>query len=286
MSNEPMAVSPRELVLKTLEFRHPSRAPRDMWTLPATFTKFPGAIESIQAEFPLDIDYQLGYEPKAAPEKGDPYAVGESTDAWGCVFKNVQAGIIGEVKEPPVEEWAEDVEKVHMPVEWLEIDRDRVNRECAESDKFKIAGGCPRPFEQLQFIRGTEDLMMDLLDPEPEQIEFMHRMHEFYVKLQTVWAETEVDALRFIDDWGSQLGLLISPELWREHFKPMYAEYGRIARRHGKKLFMHSDGDIRSILPELIEIGVDAVNCQVGLMTPAALEPFAGKITFWGEVDR
>jgi hypothetical protein len=49
---------------------------------------------------------------------------------------------------------------------------------------------------------------------------------------------------------------------------------------------MHSDGDIRSILPDLIEIGVDAVNCQVGLMTPKALAPFAGKITFWGEVDR
>jgi hypothetical protein len=49
---------------------------------------------------------------------------------------------------------------------------------------------------------------------------------------------------------------------------------------------MHSDGWILDILPDLVEIGVDAINCQVGWMGVAALERFRGRITFWGEVDR
>jgi len=49
---------------------------------------------------------------------------------------------------------------------------------------------------------------------------------------------------------------------------------------------MHSDGHIPAIDPDLIEIGVDAVNSQLFCMRVEALAPFAGRITFWGEIDR
>ena len=97
---------------------------------------------------------------------------------------------------------------------------------------------------------------------------------------------TDVDALRFMDDWGSQRALLIAPALWRQLFKPMYRDYVQIAHQHGKKLFMHSDGHITAIYPDLVEIGMDAVNSQLFCMGPENLAPFAGKITFWGEIDR
>ncbi|HIQ97299.1 MAG TPA: methyltransferase, partial [Candidatus Limivivens merdigallinarum] len=62
--------------------------------------------------------------------------------------------------------------------------------------------------------------------------------------------------------------------------------YIDIAKSHGKKMFMHSDGNILSILPKLIEIGLDAVNTQVFCMDFEELSKFRGKITFWGEIDR
>ena len=89
-----------------------------------------------------------------------------------------------------------------------------------------------------------------------------------------------------MDDWGSQRSLLISPAMWRTYFKPMYRDYVQIAHAAGKKFFMHSDGHILAIYPDLIEIGVDALNSQIFCMGVEQLAPFAGKITFWGEIDR
>jgi len=74
--------------------------------------------------------------------------------------------------------------------------------------------------------------------------------------------------------------------LWREWFKPLYRDYVQIAHGHGKKIFMHSDGYILDVIPDLIEIGVDALNSQIFCMGLDQLAQFAGQITFWGEIDR
>ena len=101
-----------------------------------------------------------------------------------------------------------------------------------------------------------------------------------------IWAETDVDGLFFMDDWGAQRSLLISPTMWRELFKPLYRDYIDLAHSKGKKIFMHSDGYIVDILPDLIELGIDAVNSQLFCMGLDSLEEFRGKICFWGEIDR
>jgi uroporphyrinogen-III decarboxylase len=70
-------------------------------------------------------------------------------------------------------------------------------------------------------------------------------------------------------------------------FKPLYAEYVAIAHKHGKHAFMHSDGYIADIIPDLIEIGVDVLNSQVFCMDVEDLgNRFGGKLCFWGEMDR
>lgn len=92
--------------------------------------------------------------------------------------------------------------------------------------------------------------------------------------------------MNIMDDWGAQRSLLINPELWREVFKPLYRDYANIAHSHGKKLFMHSDGNILDIYPDLIEIGIDCLNSQLFCMGVENLEQYAGQICFWGEIDR
>ena len=276
----------RELVYQTLNFTGPARAPRDLWTLPIAEKAYPAEVASILAMYPPDITGIDGYERERAPTRGDQYAIGEYTDEWGATFVSVQAGVIGEVKQPLIRDWATDVSRVHIPVEWLSIDHDAVNRACGRTDRFTLAGCNPRPFEQLQFLRGTADLYMDLTDPPPQMVAFMATLHAFYCDLLETWARTDVDALRIMDDWGSQRSLLISPAMWRTYFKPMYRDYVQIARAAGKKFFMHSDGHILAIYPDLVEIGVDAVNSQLFCMGVEQLAPFAGRITFWGEIDR
>lgn len=281
-----MSATPREIVYRTLEFDAPPRAARQLWLLPWAQRQFPDQVERIQRDFPPDI---VGVAPRFSTPpltQGDPFAVGQFVDEWGCVFTNVQEGIIGEVRQALVQDWQSDCPKVHFPREWLSFDRDDINRQCAASDHFMMAGACPRPFEQLQFLRTTTNLYMDLLDPSPAMLDFMRRMHEFYCELLEAWAKTDVDGLMFMDDWGSQRSLLISPDIWEELFAPMYRDYIQIAHAAAKKAFMHSDGHTLAIYPRLVELGLDAFNSQLFCMSLDELQKYAGKITFWGEIDR
>jgi len=117
-------------------------------------------------------------------------------------------------------------------------------------------------------------------------LEFMSKMHSFYCDLVEKWAKTDVDAIMMMDDWGSQRSLLINPISWDAYFKPMYKDYIDIAKRYGKKTFMHSDGYTLDIYPRLIELGLDAFNSQIFCMGLDNLTQYKGKITFWGEIDR
>lgn len=281
-----MSLTSRELVLRTLNFDKPPRVPREMWVLPIAKWQFPQEYEAIVRDFPPDIIMTPARERVKPPVQGDPNEPGVYRDYWGCTFINIHRGVMGEVKEPLIRDWTTDTGKVHWPRELLTLDIDAVNRDCDATDKFTRAQRCPRPFEQLQFLRGTEDLYCDLLDPPPEMLAFLREMHRLYCDSQTLWAKSNVDSLWIMDDWGSQRSLLISPDLWRQLFKPLYRDYAQIAHSHGKKIFMHSDGDIRAIYPDLIEIGIDAINSQIFCIGIEEIEPFAGKITFWGEIDR
>lgn len=279
----------KELVIRTLEFRNTDgRVPRELWTLPWASDRYPEVIDRMNKEFPWDIvSPRVEYAQKGI-SSGDAYVIGEYVDDWGCRFQNIQPGVIGEVKEPQVQddEW-EDADKVHIPEEWMSFDIDQVNAECERlKDKFILSPTLARPFEQLQFIRGTVNLYMDLMDPPQGMLDFMEKMHAFYCRLVTKWAQTDVDAIMFMDDWGSQNDLLIPPSVWEKYFQPMYRDYIEIAHRHGKKAFMHSDGHTLRIIPKLIDIGLDAINSQLFCMGVENLRPYRGKITFWGEIDR
>ncbi len=276
----------RERMLRTLEFNHPDRVPRDLWALPWADMNHPEEVAALRRDFPGDMVGAPAILSKIPKTEGDPHLKGTYQDEWGCVFINIQDGVIGEVKEPIIKDWGSDVEKIHFPREWFTFDRQAVNDFCRSSDLFVRASCCPRPFEQLQFLRGTENLYMDIATRDPGFMAFLNRIHEFYLELLEEWARTEVDGLFIMDDWGAQSSLLISPKAWRDIFKPLYRDYAQLAHEHGKKLFMHSDGYILAIYPDLIEVGIDALNSQVFCMGPEALEQFRGKITFWGEMDR
>ena len=191
------------------------------------------------------------------------------------------------MKHPIIDDWSK-LEGFRPPEALLDLDIEGINAQAREMDKFRMSACCPRPFERLQFLRGTENVMMDLLEDSAELRELLRIVHDFYVREAEIFAtKIEVDAICFMDDWGSQRALLIDPKIWRKVFKPLYAEYVKIAHDNGKKAFMHSDGHIEAIYPDLVEIGVDAINSQLFCMDIEEIgRQFKGKITFWGEIDR
>ena len=75
--------------------------------------------------------------------------------------------------------------------------------------------------------------------------------------------------------------------MWREIFKPAYQEIMNMVKGSGKFIFYHTCGHVLALYPEFIELGIDAVNSQIHCMgLENVAEKFAGKITFWGEMDR
>ncbi|MBT4496273.1 MAG: methyltransferase [Gemmatimonadetes bacterium] len=285
-----MPQTAREIVTRCLKFGTPERMPRDLWTLPWAEKNHAEEIAEMQRRFPSDFGSAPNvYRPSARVE-GDPYAVGRFVDEWGSIFTNIQEGVIGEVRTPLVADIA-DWKSVEPPYETLPENpseaRDQINRHCASTDLFVRASCCARPWERYQFLRGTENSMMDIMMPEEGAADLLRVIHEFYMKELEFWVTTDVDAIMFMDDWGAQSQLLIPPPIWRELFKPFYRDYCSLAHAHGKFAFMHSDGHISEVYEDLIEVGVDAVNSQLFCMDMADLEQHAkGKITFWGEIDR
>jgi uroporphyrinogen decarboxylase len=97
----------------------------------------------------------------------------------------------------------------------------------------------------------------------------------------------DLDGVTFRDDWGTQQALMISPRLWREFFKPSYARLFEPVRAAGKHVWFHSDGVIDSIIPDLIEIGVQVLNPQVDVMGKERVaELCGGIICIQGDIDR
>ena len=277
----------RERVIRTLKQEETDRVPRNLWALPGIEMFRKQELDEVLKKFPGDFSspvYRYGQGKRC---RGNPCEVGEYVDAWGCKWQVGEPGIIGEVKEFVLADWSV-LNSYSPPWELLdEADLTEVNRSCSESDRFVRVGTETRPFERMQFLRGTENLFMDLAYGESEIYRLRDMLHEFYCREMEMWAGTDVDGVSFMDDWGTQKTLLISPTLWREFYKPLYKDYCDILHGKGKYVFFHSDGNIESIYPDLIEIGIDAVNSQLFCMDIEKLGSlYAGKITFWGEIDR
>lgn len=285
-----MPQTPREIVWRTLRFERPARLARDLWLTPWARLNQPELCAELERIFPSDFA-DAPWVGRPAPRAwGDPLAPGEHADAWGCVLTVGAAGFYGEARRPMLAD-LRDWRRLLPPYETLPENkikaRDAVNRFCAATDRFVKPPVFPRPWERLQMLRGAEGAMLDLLTPEAGARELIKAIHEFYLAELEFWAATDVNALWFMDDWGSQHGLLIPPPLWRELFKPLYRDYCALAHAHGKAALMHSDGNILDIMDDLIEIGVDALNCQIfDLGLEELARRFKGRVTFWGGIDR
>lgn len=281
-----MTSNSRTLVEKTLRFNSPKRIPRHVWSLPWTEEHHPDSLRQLRERFPDDIQAVPAVYHKPTEAVGNRYSQGTYIDEWGCVFENPEAGIIGIVREPRIADW-QDLEDFSPPESTLSLDKDAVNVFYRESDKFILSETTARPFERLQFLRTMEQALIDLVEQPPDLFELLERIHAHYCKEIETWAQTDIDGIALMDDWGTQSSLITSPDIFRQIFKPMYRDYVEIARHFGKYVFLHTDGYVMDVFPDFIEIGIDAINSQIFCMGVRELgERFRGKITFWGEIDR
>ena len=143
-------------------------------------------------------------------------------------------------------------------------------------------------FEKAYYERGFQNFLMDIVgEPEFAQ-EFLDYISENNLKmLEKIVKYPGIDGILFGDDFGSQRDLLMSPDTWREMFKPAKKKEFDLIHSAGIDVWLHSCGNIRSIIPDLIEIGVDVLNpIQPECMDIYELkDTFGDKLTFWGGIS-
>ena len=126
-------------------------------------------------------------------------------------------------------------------------------------------------YEDSWQIRGYEEFLMDM-HAQPEWCEFiLDKVTERNLAVATAAARAGVDYLITGDDVANQNAMMFAPEQWRRFFKPRWAKVYAAARaiKPDLHIWYHSDGNIETIIPELIEIGVTILNP----IQPECLDP-------------
>jgi uroporphyrinogen decarboxylase len=145
-------------------------------------------------------------------------------------------------------------------------------------------------FQAAQSLRGWDTFLMDLLINRPFAEALLERLCEANLRRFDHFARTVgryVDVVHFEDDLGMQDRPLLRPELYRQVVKPHHSRLFRFARANcSARLLLHTDGAVAPLIPDLIEMGLDALNpVQVSAegMDPATLKrEFGREIAFWG----
>jgi uroporphyrinogen decarboxylase len=154
-----------------------------------------------------------------------------------------------------------------------------------------IKGICAGVFEMCQRLRGMENALIDfLLYPEMNE-RLMGKIADLKIEFwEMALADlaNDVDVIIEADDYGTQESQLISPEQFRMYYKPHINRILQTIKKHApeSKVFFHSCGNVRPIIPDFIEMGVDILNpvhINAEGMDPFGLKKDFGKdITFWG----
>jgi uroporphyrinogen decarboxylase len=142
-------------------------------------------------------------------------------------------------------------------------------------------------FERAWSLRGFDALLMDMLDRVEWVEDLLDRIARIQLALAGRYVAAGVAGGYFGDDYGAQRAMLFSPRLWRRLIKPRLAGLFAVFLDAGLPVILHSDGDIRAILPDLVEIGLTTLNpVQPEVLDHAWLrKEYGAKLSFYGGVS-
>jgi len=257
--------------LRAIRFEQPDHIAVVFWVNPACWHHYRAeSLLDLMAEhhilFP-DFDPENGQLYDIAPweRSGVPY-----TDAWGCVWETTDDGITGTVTQHPLADWSA-LESFVPPdpgrtngmtkIDWSVInERVLEARSEGKSPVGRLEHG--HTFQRLGYLRGYENLLFDMADKQPKLQQLIEMVESFGIGIVQRYLDAGVAVMCYPEDLGMQRGPMLSPEHFRTYIKPVYEHLMAPAHKMGCLVHMHSDGDIRDLVDDLVLSGVDALNLQ------------------------
>jgi uroporphyrinogen decarboxylase len=241
-------------------------------------------------------EFSVGFQPPGTPDPIDPLAVltGSSTwtDEWGTTWEHARGGVGASPMGHPLEDWdrLDDYLANHMPDPAApgRLDGARASVERHAADRYFIGASHMALFERFHFLRGMTNTFEDMY-AEPARVErLLDALADYAVGIMGAWRRLgPVDGVFLSDDWGSQVAMMISPEMWRRVWAPRYRRVFDEAHRLGLDVMFHSCGNVHEIIGDLIDVGVDLLDP----LQPEALDigtvarDFGGKVAFSGGIS-
>ena len=238
--------------------------------------------------FPGDRYIELG-------DKFDPYGTGP--DAWGVLWTNqgpnpvVDGNMVAKDFRlfADMGEWKDHVK--FPPLDFMPLENIfkgmcmgmQVNPDTDVVSCLILSG----QFERMNQMIGMEEALCAFYDYPDEVHEFFEAMCAYKLKcIDLAHKHLKPDVIHMHDDWGTNTNMFFSPDIWREFIKPLERKYAERIHELGMLYIHHSCGYIKQILPDLIEIGVDAVEPMMPVNDVAdCLEKYGDKITIMGGLN-
>jgi uroporphyrinogen decarboxylase len=309
----------KKRVIDAISHREPDRVPCDYWGTPEVDQRLMhhfsvSSLDEVRKSLKADISYIYAsgiiYEDRKGLFSPTPRYIGPGRpvfedgsfeDLWGVTrkFSRVSSGnVYREVVKNPFRDFT-SVEEIENYKKWPQaedFDTSGLRGECEKRRDFALAlggmPGCATVFIQCWYLRGLDQILMDLLLSPDLAHAIIEKITEFQVAYhQKVLEEIGdlVDILMLADDYGTQSSLMMSQWHFREFFKRPTQRLIELGKRHDLKIMLHCDGNIRELIPELIEMGIDILNPiqNVGPgMEPKELKKEFGKdLCFHGGID-
>ncbi len=263
----------RERVTRAVEFRTPDRIPYE-W-----YEHGVGTADRERSDI-----LWTRYKPLRDPiveVNGDEV---RETDEWGCTWVSYKSiPTMGQPLVHPLQDWS-NYESFKFPEINLEKRFEGVEKEVHELrdlGKYIIGTLDFGVWERLHFLRGLNETIMDLYSKPDRVYELLEIITGFKLELIKGYSEVGIDCVGFTDDWGDQTKLMIRPTQWEEVFKPHYERIFKAAKKEGMHTWLHSCGNVTSILGHLIETGLDIIQIDGPHQNGVdELAKYRGKICF------
>jgi len=290
-------MTPRERILASLRRQPVDRLPTDIWATPEIWQRLYdhfGVTTEIEVYDHLEID---GIPIITPPYIGPPLRRedGLRFNEWGMASR-VQDYGAGDYNEEVVFPLAEaetiaDIDAYEWPSpDWY--DYAALPKLAQAFPGRAVQCGYTAMFFFHNRLRGLELSLMDpLLRPEFTR-HLLARLSDFFDAYHRRCFEAArgvIDITQVTDDFGSQNGLIISPKVFDTFYRAHIQRAIDLAHDHDLFVFHHDDGDLRRLLPRLVEMGIDLLNpiqWRCGDWDLAALKrDFGSRLCFHSAVD-
>lgn len=286
-------MSPRDRWQAVLDRRAPDRVPMDYWgTTEATanLCRHLGCDEA-EAMRRLHVDRPLTVAPRYVGPKPK-----DGADYWGIRYRTVDygTGTYQELAECPLARF-ESVDEIEAAYTWPSPDwwdYSGIAEQVRGQDHRPVRGGGSEPFLRYCALRGQEQAYMDLVLA-PDMVHYcLDKLFDLaYEDTRRIFEAIpgRVMITYIAEDLGSQTGLLFSPAQIREFLLPRMKRMMDLTRENGSHVFTHSDGAVRPVIGDLIEIGVQVLNpiqwrCP-GMEREGLKKDFGDRLVFHGGMD-